>query len=259
MLRRIVYILVLLSSLPVFQTMAQENLGIIDYAKLHEEEEYKKSIWGKRKVYLTFGYVNQSLSRREVEGGTYRNKFGMVINTGKVYYLHENPLWDRIKFGIDCTYFDINYALYEDKYDIFASNASSGNDSYQDSWYNGSSSDNEENADDFASINQTEFSIQVGPSITVNPFKTCLINLYFHIAPSYSMLVCREDMYHGYGTFFNWGGTFVFKNLFLGVEARWGNTKYNNMTLENFGNMEASSDKVKWHTGSTRFCVGFRF
>ncbi len=86
---------------------------------------------------------------------------------------------------------------------------------------------------------QMEISTQI-PSVTINPVSHLKVSGYFRVAPSYSMLVASEELYHGYGTFFTLGGSVSFKIISIGIEGRWGNTKYNNIDL---GNLE---DEEYW-------------
>ena len=42
-----------------------------------------------------------------------KSDFGAAIVWGKTYYLHKKPLAGMIKFGIDWSWMDLNYAQYK--------------------------------------------------------------------------------------------------------------------------------------------------
>lgn len=238
-----------------------------------EKDEQVDEIWGKRRKYMNIGYVTQSLTRKGNGGGTWKSEIGFNYGQGRTYYLHKKPILGMIKFGIDWTFYDLNFVKYKDKFGVFSGNADYLG--YGDYYYeNGylpplpEPSEDEEVSDDMM---QLEVSTQVGPSVTINPVSHLKVSGYFRVAPSYSMLVANEELYHGYGTFFTLGGSVSFKAISIGVEGRWGNTKYNNIDLGNLDDEEywdedadmgemlkGKNDKLKWKTGSMRFYISFR-
>ena len=158
-----------------------------------------------------------------------------------------------IKFGLDFTWLDINYAK-------------STLESY----------DGEVGETYTSDVHQAEIGMQVGPSVTINPVHHLKVGGYFRVTPSYSMLYMDDTFHHHYVTMLNAGCMVAWKVISLGVEWRWGSATYDGLTFdesafddESFGdegdpsmgdvmdNLSAPERKLK--TSSVRFYVGFRF
>ena len=234
-----------------------------------EEDVRNREIWNDRAKYFNISYVNQSLTQKDVNG-TWRSDFGVALTNGRTYYLHKKPLLGMIKFGIDWSYFDINFAKYEDKWGFF------GGDYYDDGSYDGGnyydpddpSGEGDYYEDETEDMYQAEIGMSVGPSVTINPIDHLKANLYFRVTPSFSMLYAAEEFSTSYGTFFSFGGSVAWKAISLGIEGRWGNVKYDSMfdlgaleDIEDTGDIDLSGDKpsTKWKVGSMRFYVSLRF
>lgn len=228
-----------------------------------EEDELNRKIWNDRAKYFNIYYVNQSITQEDIDG-TWKNDFGVALAMGKTFYLHKKPILGMIKFGIDWSYFDLNFAKYTDNWGFFNGDAEyygGGNYYYDDYAYGIEPED----------IYQAEIGTAIGVSVTVNPYDHIKAAGYFRVVPSYSMLYAAEDFSGSYGTFFLAGGSVAYKAISLGIEARWGKAKYDSMLNlddlddidENMsdddifeGNYDGSS---KWKTGSVRFYISFRF
>lgn len=184
-----------------------------------------------RKKYLNIGYVMQN-----IDGGDSQLKsdMGLSLSWGKQYYLHSKPLAKMIKFGLDWSWVDLNYAS-------FSSEALN----YDDEPVS-------------IGLKQIEYAMQVGPSITINPYHDIKISAYFRVSPSFSLQLSKgdgTDIGYNYVTFMNAGASFAWRILSVGVEYRWGNTKYKSI---DFGNLAITqSDKLK--VGTTRIYFGLRF
>lgn len=228
-----------------------------------EEDELNRKIWNDRAKYFNIYYVNQSITQEDIDG-TWKNDFGVALAMGKTFYLHKKPILGMIKFGIDWSYFDLNFAKYTDNWGFFNGDAEyygGGNYYYDDYAYGIEPED----------IYQAEIGTAIGVSVTVNPYDHIKAAGYFRVVPSYSMLYAAEDFSGSYGTFFLAGGSVAYKAISLGIEARWGKAKYDSMlNLDDLddidesmsdddifeGNYDGSS---KWKTGSMRFYISFRF
>lgn len=172
----------------------------------------------------------------------------MSLSWGKTYYLHKKPLFGMMKFGLDWSWLDINYAK-------------SSIDDFDMETY-------ETITDD---IHQAEFGMQFGPSVTVNPVHHLKVGAYFRVTPSYSLLYLDETVHHHYVTFCNAGLTVAWKVVSLGAEWRWGTAKYDGMTFDEseFDEDDMSDPSVddvlknvpdrKFKTSSFRIYFGFRF
>lgn len=261
------------SLVQVIDSLKQTVTALSGEIKENKENERLQEVWGKHRKYMNIGYVSQSLTRKENGGGTWKSEIGFNYGQGRTYYLHKKPILGMIKFGIDWTFYDLNFVKYKDKFGVFGGNADylGYGDYYYEDGYLPPLPDTEGDEEVFDDMMQMEISTQVGPSVTINPVNHLKVSGYFRVAPSYSMLVASEELYHGYGTFFTLGGSVSFKIISIGIEGRWGNTKYNNIDLGNLEDEEywdedasmgdmlkGENDKIKWKTGSMRFYISFR-
>ena len=76
------------------------------------EADMQQKIWKDRAKYFNLSYVIQKLQDKDNDGTQFESDFGVAISRGRTYYLHKKPILKMIKFGIDWTQFDINYAKY---------------------------------------------------------------------------------------------------------------------------------------------------
>lgn len=96
----------------------QQSLNALEEEnKRLEEEALNKRIWNDRAKYFNISYVKQSLSM-DMEGVkcTWNNNIGAALTWGRTYYLHKKPILGMIKFGLDWSFLDINFSMYEDKF-----------------------------------------------------------------------------------------------------------------------------------------------
>lgn len=221
-----------------------------------EKEKMNQAIWKDRARYFNLGYVKQTFTDKAF-GSEINSDFGVSLSNGKTYYLHKKPIAGMIKFGLDWTWMDINYAQYS-----------------QDSF------DEETGESSSSAMHQAEFGMQFGPSVTINPVHHLKVGGYFRVTPSYSLLYMDDSLYHHYVTMFNAGCAIAWKVISLGVEWRWGTAKYNGLTFDesvfeddslngdSFGEEDPSLGDVmdqmsvpdrKFKTSSVRFYIGFRF
>ena len=128
-----------------------------------------------RKKYINLGFINTTMS----QGGQpdLKSNYGASFTVGRTFYLHKKPIAGFLRFGIDATWFDINYTNYDIKRIGYW-----GSEEYQ--------------------YHQGEISMHVGPSITLTPVKQFNINGYFRYAPSFSAMYMNDTFYGNYATFF---------------------------------------------------------
>ena len=173
-----------------------------------ERTELNRAVWKDRAKYFNLGYVRQKLADKTY-GGELESDFGASLSWGKTYYLHRKPLFGMLKFGLDWSWMDINYA--KSAIEMF----------------------DESSSEDFSSdVHQAEIGMQFGPSVTVNPVHHLKIGGYFRVTPSYSLLYMDETVHHHYVTFCNAGCTLAWKVVSLGVEWRWGTAKYDGLKFD---------------------------
>lgn len=78
-----------------------------------------------------------------------------------------------IRFGLDATWFDLNYTNYKLEY------------RWEDNY-------DEEEEPETSNFHQAEIGMQVGPSVTVNPVGKLNVNAYFRFAPQFFSFIRRR-------------------------------------------------------------------
>lgn len=190
-----------------------------------------------RPSYLNLSYVHQNLKFAGAD--KVNSSFGAAFTIGHTYYICKNkPIANMIRFGLDATWLDLNYANYNFK------------DPMQE---------------EKEKIHQLEIGMQVGPSVTITPVKNLNISAYFRFAPSFAALFMQEDKKVGrsYASFFVTGASVTYKIIGLGIEKRWGKCTYKGVNLEDGEDEETAysllpfSSAVK--TNGLRIYLSFRF
>lgn len=212
--------------------------------------ESDRKIWKNRAKYFNMGYVKQTLTGQD--GGELKSDLGASISWGRTYYLHRKPLFGMLKFGLDWSWLDLNYAKYG-LGDYAGNGYDDGEGPYEgEDWVD----------EDFpTTAHHAEIGMSFGPSVTVNPVGHLKASAYFRVTPSFSGIYI-DDFGSGYATFFNVGGAISYKAISLGVETRWGQSKYKNLVEGGYDEVtdeELPSPKVKLKTKSLRFYISFRF
>ena len=230
-----------------------------------EQDENNRVIWKNRAKYFNISYVRQELTpdfgstltdAMETLGVSAKVKsdMGVALSWGKTFYLHKKPLARMIKFGIDWSWMDFNYAKYSSECYM---------DEYNKEYVSGSS------------MHQLEYGMSFGPSVTINPVHRLKISGYFRVTPSYSLLYANETLYHHYATFFNTGFAVAWNVISVGCEWRWGNAKYKGLMFDEnslsddelegledipgLGDIFSDVKKQKFKTKSMRVYLSFRF
>lgn len=219
------------------EMLRQEVSMLSQQVKDAKQADLSQKIWKDRAKYFNIGFVKQSLTSKD-DYIKYKSDVGVNITWGKTYYLHKKPLWGMVKFGLDWTWMDFNYVKYssvEEKYayeDDFSGyefgNGSGYDDSFGSEWP-------EEGEEDFNldfGCHQLESAMQIGPSITVNPIHHLKVSTYFRFQPSASIMLLDDEVYYGFVPFFNFGAAVAWKAISIGVEGRWGSTKYHGVSVD---------------------------
>ena len=219
---------------------AQEDSTTTKYKELEqrvtalEEDALQERIW-KRRKYFNIALVNQSV-KDETADMKFDSKFGIALVKGTTYYLHRKPVANMIKFGLDWTQADLNYVKYKNM-----------------------------GLNDEISVLQAEYSMHLGPSVTINPIDYLLVNVYARYAPTFSFIYSNDDgdktYNYNYVSFFVIGGALSYKTISLGVEARFGKNSYHTAEKSDNNNSGNYIDHSRNHfkTNSTRFYVSLRF
>lgn len=206
-----------------------------------------------RARYFNLSYGTQTLKSPEVMDVGLKSDYAAALSIGRTFYLHKTPLWGMVKFGLDCTWFDANFASYKVEEEDY-----SGYSSYDPDEDDSSYDDEDSSIGSY----QLELGVHVGPSITVTPVKNLKVNAYFRYAPSVSAFLNDDDAHWGYGSFFVSGAAVSYKVISLGAEGRWGSSKYSSLSEEiedEWGEGDDSSKKVKFNTSGMRVYVSLRF
>ncbi|MGL4992956.1 MAG: hypothetical protein ACRC6R_02295 [Bacteroidales bacterium] len=188
-----------------------------------------------RPNYVNFNYALQDISLNGSD--QIRSDVAAALSVGHTFYLfNSKPLGGMVRFGIDATWIDVNYAYY----DLRGTSSTSFSDE----------------------IHQLELGVQVGPSITVTPIKNLNISAYFRYAPTFASRVAfDEDLdenYVGgnYASFFVTGASISYGIIGLGVERRWGNPLYKNLDVDIEGLRTPLPTKLE--TDAFRFYLSIR-
>lgn len=165
-------------------------------------QDYKE-IKTRRPKYTNLGYA---LDKTTLESGyVLTPKFGVTLNRGRSFYLHKRPVANFLNFGIDATWADISYAMFEQ---------ASG-----------------------PKMHQAEIAMQVGPSITMTPAKRLQIHLYGRFAPTFALRYDGAEAVGGnYASMFVGGGNISFGFIGIGAEYRKGSVRYKSFDLNKLGN-----------------------
>lgn len=232
------------------------------------EADMQQKIWKDRAKYFNLSYVIQKLQYKDIDGLQHESDFGVAISRGRTYYLHKKPILKMIKFGIDWTQFDINYAKYGKRMGNIPSN--NENDNNSDSPDGDLSIDLDELD---LGMHQLDFGMHFGLSLTVNPVSHLKVNGYYRFAPTGSLILLDDEVSVQFVPFNVFGGAISYKVISVGVEARKGSAKYKNFSVNEDADVNIdvdspsdlnidnilNSDKVNYKTLSTRVYISFRF
>ena len=226
-----------------------------------QKQQRLDRVW-QRSKYRNISFVKQSLQEEGGKGEKWNSDFAFALTMGRTYYLHRKPILNMIKFGIDCTFLDLNYANYGKISNYALEGDGKPADPNPDYPY-------EQKEEKNIGRHQFEYSMHVGPSITVNPFDHLKLSAYFRYAPTFSGILIDDDFSCNYASFFVSGAAISYKLISFGIEGRWGKAKYNNFSMNNFAdenldvekpglNDVVKKSKRQFKTNSVRFYISFR-
>lgn len=192
----------------------------------------------KAKPYPKYRNLNYNIEKITLsDDSKLSSKYGAAFTTGRSYYVHKKPLLGMIRIGIDATWFDLNYANYEQ------------------TWVDDYGYGEEEEK---LTIHKAEIGMQVGPSVTVNPVGKLNAHVYFRYAPTFAALY-DEDAFRGnYASFFVTGISVSYGVIGLGIEKRWGDCKYKEFGGGSEDEEYGSSEPFKLKTSGMRVYLSFR-
>lgn len=197
--------------LSIVATQAQEN-----------EKEAKL-----RKKYINLSFTNMKMTLNE--SLELESEYGAAFTVGRTFYLHKKPIGGFLRFGIDATWVDLNYANYKIK----------------------QNPDLEKNE-----CHQADISMHIGPSITINPIGKLNLHGYFRYAPTYSAMYVDDTFYGNYAGFFVGGGSVSYGTIGLGIESRFSDLNYKKLGSDE---EKEFSRKLKTKLNGWRAYLTFRF
>lgn len=210
-------------SLKMVVQQLQEQISEKDaeLQEMKDMERYEK-VWDKRKKYMNVGYCIMNLDGMPVP----ESKFGFSYSMGRTYYLHKKPLAGMIKFGLDFSYLDVTVASFDNSN---GKGLSFGGD--------------EEALEIDLKRNYFDYTMQIGPSVTVNPIDQLKVSAYGRFAPSASFITMNDYAYVQFVPHFTCGLSVSYKVIGLGIEGRWGKANYKGFSLDE-DSMEFGEDNI---------------
>jgi len=189
-------------------------------------------------TYLNLHYSGAKISQDN--SPKLSNQFGAGFTIGHTYYLHKEPVAGVFRFGIDATWFDINYNNF--KFDYI---------DYKD-------------RDKTKYLHQGEVSMHVGPSVTCTPVDRLNIKAYFRYAPSFACIynTKSEKFSCNYASMFVGGAAVNYGVIGLGIEARFGSSKQNEYNFVNVNSdysHEHDTNKVSTTVSGFRAFISINF
>jgi len=150
--------------------------------------------------YMNLSFVSSTIKPRG--GEELNNRFGLGFTVMKTYSI--GPiLADMVQFGVDATWFDVNYANFKSKEIV---------DGYEEDFH----------------LHQGDISLHAGPSVTFSPMQRLFFHAYFQYCPTFATLFTTdvETLYGNYSSMWAAGGLITYGPVGLGFEKRWGSVNY---------------------------------
>lgn len=237
-----------------------------------------EQIW-KSSCPIVFGYGNQQLDDK-TNDWRYKSSMSVYVSFRKTYYLHKEAIKRMMKFGLDASFFEINYANYgtddgEPTGWEFAKAAEGTFQDYDEYFRKSnakalakSSKDKDDEGGSGIGKHTFNIGVGVGPSVKIVPFyyknddalDKLKVSLYAHYVPSFCGVIMSADkttLCGGYMGMIRYGFNVSYGRWGLGVEHYTGSAKLKNFSSDNED--AESLDNIKYDMSGTRFYIGFRF
>ena len=209
-----------------------------------------EGVWD-RKKYWKLAFNLPRTERTDGVDMTWKTAFSISLQQGRNLYFHSKPLWGMVKFGLDYGFMDLSYSKLKLKdIEAFPSEgtaAGSNPDGFDDIVSPepdrpGISSIMEEMGINLG-MHKIDYSLHVGPTINVNPWKHLIVSLYFHAKPTATGIIENENFSYGFGVAFAAGFSASYKALTIGVEGQWSKIKYKQMSFNEDYDEDLSYDE----------------
>lgn len=216
-----------------------------------ERERKIETVW-KRKKYWKLGFGIPNIERTDGEAMTWKTEFAVSLQRGKTAYFHSKPLWGMVRFGIDYGFMDLSYAKLKlktaemAKASLSTPTASPGsnlNDGFDEIVSDDPSGSLLSLAGVDLGMHKFEYSMHVGPSVSVNPWKHLIVAAYFHVMPTASGILENDTFSYGFGCAMSAGVSVSYKAISVGVEGVWSTIKYKQASFEDDEGDESQSDE----------------
>ena len=171
-----------------------------------------------RKNYINISYVSDEIKLSDKDAGvdgtgkSAESNWAVSLTYVHTYMLHKRPIARMMGVGLDVGFFDATYSNYTID--------------NMDEWGMVDPDDFDATHDPSKRIDvpmhKVEYSLQVGPSITVTPGKNFTFSAYARYAPTFTGLYIEYNFYGNYASMFNLGASVAWKNIGVGIETRTG-------------------------------------
>lgn len=171
-----------------------------------------------RKNIINICYVSDEIKLSDkdagvgVAGKSVESNWAVSLTYVHTYMLHKKPVGRILGVGLDVSFFDATYSNYTID--------------NMDEWGMVDPDDFDATHDPSKRIDvpmhKVEYSLQLGPSITITPGKNFTFSAYARYAPTFTGLYIEYNFYGNYASMFNLGASVAWKNIGVGIETRTG-------------------------------------
>ena len=192
-----------------------------------QQFDLQEPVSGNNFVNIGYSYMNMELPGME----SLKPYYGLNLSVGRTFFYGTERYAELVRFGLDVVWFDVNY----NNYCLELVSPAGSEDVY---------------------YHQTDVAVRIGPSATFDFTNDMALNGYVHYAPSASLLYADDSAYWSYGSFCVAGLSLSYKRVGLGLEYRYGSSKYKDFTGAVAGD-DVADDKTV-HSGF-RASLTFKF
>ena len=230
--------------------------------------------WNRKKCW-NIGYSVPTLERRDGTFMDWEADYAVSVKNVRSLYFHKKPLGGMVKIGLDYSLLDITYSKLQLKH---IEGVAAGEDTSFPSDPSVSDGFDEIVSEDPSGsvlgvlgfnpgMHKLDYTLSVGPRITVNPIDHLMVGVYFHGGFTASGIIENDNFSYGFGHTLASGLCVSYKVIGVGFEYLWGKVKYNQIDFEemeidgnnfSFSEMFSSESFSLKHKGP-RFYVSFRF
>jgi len=193
-----------------------------------KEQARLEKIWKRRKWWGISYIPSLKISNADNDGAEVKSDFGVNIYRGRTWYFPKKPLAGMIKIGIDASFFDVTYAKLKDGANAEQENSGETSGGDNSEYY----TDEEEDFDINLGRHYINYSLAIGPSVTINPVSQLRAGLFFHYMPGVSALILDSKVSWGMQNTFRFGIHVDWSKFFLGFEGRWGSCKFSSIDTD---------------------------